>query len=155
MLGVVAGRADGAEGVGQLTRDDGIGRGHGGTGGAQGRQQGVLVHGRVGVDLHVFGAARLDIVHQGIAHAAQGGDVAFAVGEFDHAERSQRHLGLRQMVQQAGVEQMVVDGVQALGALRVAATHLVFATVWVGEISGSALAHGVFCVVFTVRCWYP
>ena len=35
MFGMVARRADGAKGVGQFTRDDGVCRGHGGTGRAQ------------------------------------------------------------------------------------------------------------------------
>jgi hypothetical protein len=57
---------------------------------------------------------------------------------------------LRQIVKKSNIQQMVVDGIQAFGALRMTTTHFVFATIGVGEITGTTRHDGLNAIVMTI-----
>ena len=69
------------------------------------------------------------------------------VGEFEIGNGRGGGLAAFQCDVQAADEQPVLDGIEPLGAFRVAGAHLVPPTFLVGEISGG-LSHGGFTVWF-------
>src|SRR6218665_38704 len=125
---------EGGKGVVVLAREDGVGGGERGAGGAQGGLPSVGVQGGVGVDARVIGPARLLLLAQPLGHAARRGDMSVVVGAFDVGQRGLGGLVVRERVGHAGDQQVVCDGVEPFGAFPVAGAHFVFAAIAVGEV---------------------
>ncbi len=121
---VVAGRANGAEGVRDGTVDDRVGRRDGGAGGAHDRGPGAGRGDGVGVDgaAHAGGGDPLEQV-------AQLADVAALVRQGDVAQRDRRRLALLERRGQPGGDEVVLDGIEPLRAFGVARAHVVAAAV--------------------------
>ena len=141
--GVVAGRAGGAKGVGNLALQHGVGGVDGRTRRQQRRLPGVFAHRGVGVELDVGRATGADVVGQLGAQAAQRGDVHAVVRQLQLRHRGRVGLAPVQRVAHAGDEQAILDHVQALRGFGVAAAHVVLAAQAVGVVTG-----GLHVVVF-------
>ena len=130
--GVVAGRADGAEGVLDAAVDHRIGGRHRRTGGTQhGLARGGVDAG-VGVD-----GLRQAAVGGAVEHLVQFTQIALAVGSLQVAARSQRRVHAGQRDVQAGGQQVILDRIEALRAFGVAGAHVVATAIGVGKV-GSA-----------------
>jgi hypothetical protein len=114
---VVAGRAHRAEGVVDLAVDDGVGRGHGGAGGALRGQPAPGVERGVAVDR--IGVARRRHV---VAH---DGDGVAAVVALEVGQRHQRRFAVFQQVADVRSDQLVRDGLQARRGFGVPVAHVV------------------------------
>ncbi|OQC04330.1 MAG: hypothetical protein BWX79_02517 [Alphaproteobacteria bacterium ADurb.Bin100] len=137
---MMARRSDGAEGVVQFPRHDRIGCCQRGAGGAQGGIPGMDIEGGVRVDLGVRRSTRLDLFAQHVAQAAQGRHMHAAMGQFDVRKRSRIGLASVQGIAQAGRMEVVVNGIEPLGALGMARPHFMFAAIGVREIA--CFVHG-------------
>ena len=122
-LGVVAGRADGDEGVGDLARHHLVDRMHRAAGGAHRRLETSRRHRGVGVDLHQT------LRRRGIA---DGGDVVHRMTERDGLELRGRRLDARQRVERIGIERLR-DGAQPVRPLRMARGRAVLETGGMGD----------------------
>jgi hypothetical protein len=89
----------------------------------------------VGIELRVGGATRQQFFVEQIGQAAHGRHVQPVVRQFDVGQRGLRGFVALQRIGHAGDQQAVFDGVQPLGAFRMAGPHFVFAAVRVGEIA--------------------
>ena len=114
--GVVAGRAAGDEGVVHLAAHHPVHRHHRAAGGMAGGVQAVRVHAGVGVE-------RVQ------AFAGRGGFDEVDVGGVMHPQQlaalHPRGFEMRQIIEQVGGMQPVIDGAQARGAFRMPVAHVV------------------------------
>jgi hypothetical protein len=120
---MVAGRADGAKGVGDVACDHGVGGRHGGTGGAQGRFPAVGVERGVAVDRVVV--ARLGHV---VAYDADG---VAAVVALDVGQLGQRCVAVLQQAIDVCVDELVGNRLQPRGRFGMPFPHFMALAVWV------------------------
>ncbi len=128
---VMAGRANGAKGVRDGAVDDRVGRRDGGAGSAHDRGPGAGRGDGVGIDRAAL-AGGADPLEQ----VAQLADEAALVGEREVAHGDRRRLALLERRDQPGGDEVVLDGVEALRAFRVAGAHVVAAAIGMAVIRG-------------------
>jgi hypothetical protein len=139
---VVAGRTHRAEGVLDLAVDDGVGRGHGGAGGALRGQPAVCVERGVAVDR--IGAARRRHV---VAH---DGDGVLAMVAFEVLDAHQRRLAVLEQVADVRSDQLVGDRLQARRRFGVPVAHVVAGAI---GMAVDGCGHGIFyCGSICILC---
>ena len=152
-FGMVAGRADGAKGVGHFAVHHHIHGFHHRTGGIACRFKGAAVHGGVGV--HAVGA------HAG-RHRFQVADIAIRVHARQLDVGNLVGFHFLQKVHQLRGHQPVFDGGQPLRPFRVAFTHIVAEAGGVGdkgghagggEVAGEPVEHG-FLLMLLLFSYY-
>ena len=127
----MAGRAHRAKSIVQLAIDDGIGGGDRGPCGPPSRRSGAGASQGVGVErAGITGGFQL------VQEIIQRRHVVALVGQAQVGQFGQRRFVLRHQGIQALGTQVVGDGQQALGTLRVTVAHVVGQAIWMGEITG-------------------
>ena len=81
-------------------------------------------------------ATGIDLVAQAIGQTPQRRDIHAVMGQFDISQGGLRRLTPIQCITDAGDQQTVFDGVESLGTLGMARTHLMLAARRLCEVSG-------------------